>query len=503
MRALRLDRLVRRVVIIEALVAALLVTVSVGVVVSGQKVEQRSDEVSETLLDLQAVRGEVLSAETGLRGYILSGRLAFLQPYLAGERRVEQGVRRVTERMPAEHRAEARDLGTRFARWRTTFAEPVLARIAAGDRSGAQPMIVAGVGKAQIDAIRGRIADLSARERERLRDEQDRAGLVQAVGLSVIALLSLTAVAVGFLLLRVLRRQVVHPVEGLATASGAFGAGDLAARAPVAGVMEARVAAEAFNEMAGRLGRTVADLRELDELKSRFVSTVSHELRTPLTSIMGFADELTEEAGTLSESQREAVEVIVRNAGHLEAIINDLLLLSSLESGRVQLTRDALDVGALATELCRELEPQARERGITLRTELGPRLAVRGDRQRLRQALANLVNNAIKFSPGDAEVVVRATRSAEDVVIAVRDSGPGIPETEHAQLGHRFFRASTATGVSGTGLGLAITREIVERHHGRLEIESELGRGSTFRLVLPVTARDERDPAPPQLRAAT
>ncbi len=490
MQAPRLDRLLRRVVIIEALVAALLVSVSVGLYLSTQSVQSRSDDVNQTLLELQELRGEVLSAETGLRGYILSGRLIFLQPYVVGNRRVQSGVARVVDALPSDRQSEARAIGTKFVRWRTTFAEPVLDRIARDDRAGAQPMIVAGVGKQQIDDIRSSIANLSGREVRRLRDEQDRADTLQAVGLSLIALLSLTAVAVGVLLLRVLRRQVVHPVEELAAASTAFGAGDLAARAPVEGVLEARVAAEAFNQMAGRLGRTVDELRELDELKTRFVSTVSHELRTPLTSIMGFAEELTDEADTLSETQQEAVEVIVRNAGHLEAIINDLLLLSSLESGRVALRRTPVDIGDLVTELCRELEPLARDHAVRLTPTTAGRLELVGDHQRLRQAAANLINNAIKFSPAEADVAVSARRDGAEILIEVQDCGPGVPEPELAQLGRRFFRASTAHGVSGTGLGLAITRELVERHERTPGDRKHAGR----RVDLPHRApRDRRD----------
>jgi signal transduction histidine kinase len=146
-------------------------------------------------------------------------------------------------------------------------------------------------------------------------------------------------------------------------------------------------------------------------------------------------------------------------------------------------------VAELLEELCGELRPAMRERAIALEVETDARPVVAADRARLRQTFANLVGNAIKFSPPDGHVAVRALSVGEGAIVEICDEGPGIPEDELPRLCERFFRASTAVGVKGTGLGLTISREIVELHGGRLEVRSTLGEGSTFRVRLPVVAR--------------
>jgi signal transduction histidine kinase len=280
-------------------------------------------------------------------------------------------------------------------------------------------------------------------------------------------------------------------MTALADAARAFGDGDLGQRVSVrGGVGEVEVAADAFDDMAARIEEMVLRLRELDELKSHFVASVSHELRTPLTSVSGFVGVLLEPGGEpLSDGQREMLAIVKRNAGYLEALIDDLLLLARLESGQMTLELRDVDVAELLEELCAELQPAVHERAIALDVEADGRPVVAADRARLRQTFVNLVGNAIKFSPPAGRVAVRALSEGEEAVVEICDEGPGIPEDELPRLCERFFRASTAVGVKGTGLGLTISREIVELHGGRLEVRSTLGEGSTFRVHLPAVAR--------------
>jgi signal transduction histidine kinase len=239
--------------------------------------------------------------------------------------------------------------------------------------------------------------------------------------------------------------------------------------------------------MGSELEQLVGSLRELDEMKGRFVSSVSHELRTPLTSIKGFLESLlAEEPGPLNEEQREELEIVYRNATRLQALVDDLLTLARLESGRIEMDMRPLEVATVLRDACEELRPAAREGGLEVRLESARPLVVRADKLRLHQALGNLLGNAIKFSDGGDDVVVRAFGQNGAAVIEVADRGVGIPPEELARLPERFFRASTAGAAQGTGLGLAITQEIVDAHGGRLEVDSEPGVGSTFRISLPL-----------------
>lgn len=229
--------------------------------------------------------------------------------------------------------------------------------------------------------------------------------------------------------------------------------------------------------------------KDLEDMKDRFVSSVSHELRTPLTSIEGYLDALLEEeAGPLDEEQREFAEIAYRNAERLKALVGDLLLLSKIESGNLVMRFEAVDVNSLVRDVERELRTVAENKGLLLSLKVEPSLSVEADLLRVTQVLSNLVSNAIKFTPSGGSVEIRACRAGDKVIVEVADQGVGIPATEIPQLTERFFRASTAGAIQGTGLGLAITKEIVQKHRGTLDIESEEGVGSTFRVALPTQA---------------
>lgn len=232
---------------------------------------------------------------------------------------------------------------------------------------------------------------------------------------------------------------------------------------------------------------TAGRLLELDEVRDRLVSRVSHELRTPLTSIKGYLDALLEgESGELDPEQRELASVAHRNTVRLEILIGDLLLLSRMEAGQLQLRRAELDLGRSLEGLREELSQLARERSIEITVDVPNGLVCVADKERLEQAVTNLISNAIKYSPEGSPVLILARNIGRETVIEVIDRGVGIPAREIERLGERFFRASTAGSAKGTGLGVAITRELVELHGGRLEVDSVVGTGSTFRIRLPL-----------------
>lgn len=234
--------------------------------------------------------------------------------------------------------------------------------------------------------------------------------------------------------------------------------------------------------------RDITREKRVEQMKSDLVSTVSHELRTPLTSIQGFSEILLEEDLEADEVM-EFTQIINAEARRLGTLINDFLDLSRIESGEVEMRQDRLSLVDVIQASIAVMEQQAASRAIAIHTEFESTemLNVIGDRDKLKQIFVNLLSNAVKYSPPERKVEVHASQEADDVVILVSDEGPGIPLGAISRIFDRFFRVditSTSTS-SGTGLGLTIVREIVERHGGTISVESEEGRGATFRVVLP------------------
>jgi signal transduction histidine kinase len=231
------------------------------------------------------------------------------------------------------------------------------------------------------------------------------------------------------------------------------------------------------------------ELRELDRLKDEFVALVSHELRTPLTSIRGYLELVTEAPDGLTAEQRQFLGVVERNAERLLRLVGDLLFVAQVDAGKFQLRPEEVDLAELAAASVESARPAAAARGveIDLAAEAAPR--IQGDVARLAQLLDNLVSNAIKFTSAGGRVEVSVSREGDDALLAVADSGVGIPEREQARLFERFYRTTAATqkAVQGTGLGLAITKAIVEAHHGAIAFTSSEGAGTTFRVTLPLT----------------
>jgi signal transduction histidine kinase len=262
-------------------------------------------------------------------------------------------------------------------------------------------------------------------------------------------------------------------------------------------VLEAERAARTEAEAIQRLLSTQNErLRELDRLKDEFVSLVSHELRTPLTSIRGYIELLMDDDETPdAEQRRRYLEIVDRNSERLLELVSDLLFLAQIEAGKLGIERGQVDLNRIVEECIETSSPVADSRGIELvaKVERVPKLE--GDRARLAQVLDNLVSNGLKFTPSGGRVEVRLGAQDGAALLEVQDTGVGIPADEQEHLFERFFRSSTATenAVPGTGLGLTITKAIVERHGGRIEVESAENAGTTVRVQLPLGARREAE----------
>ncbi|HEY8600738.1 MAG TPA: PAS domain S-box protein [Thermomicrobiales bacterium] len=255
--------------------------------------------------------------------------------------------------------------------------------------------------------------------------------------------------------------------------------------------------------------RDVTREREADRLKSDFISLVSHELRTPLTSIKGFVDLLLDgEAGAVGDEQREFLEIVSSNADRLVLLINDILDISRIESGRASLSRRSLDLARLIRGVAGSLRSQIEAKALTLTLDLPPDLpAVSGDTDRVQQILSNLLSNAYKYTPRGGTLAIEATRQGRTVRVAIRDSGIGLSPDEQSQVFTKFFRARNrlTQESGGTGLGLPITRSLVEMHGGEMTLSSVPGKGSTFSFTLPLAqeASRPRVAATPTYRGGT
>ena len=302
------------------------------------------------------------------------------------------------------------------------------------------------------------------------------------------------AVVTGIGASLLLARSIARPITRLTSTAESISAGNLAARAEGAGDDELGRLVRAFNAMIDRLATTYASQRGL-------LANIAHELRTPLTSIQGYAQALRDGVARDTAERDAALSAIRDESERIDALVNQILQLSRLESGQLPTRRSPADIGALMVRTRLGLETRAREREVSLDVDAAPGLVLHADEELLAQALGNLVGNAIRHTPAGGVVTQRAGRivtpgGAESIRISISDTGSGIAPDELPHIFDRFYRGGpdSASGVpSGPGesarrfgLGLAIAREIVARHGGTIAVESEPGRGTTFTLDLPV-----------------
>ena len=265
------------------------------------------------------------------------------------------------------------------------------------------------------------------------------------------------------------------------------------ALAALPGTADGRDELDALIHQVGRAGRTLQQeierLERAESYRREFLGDVSHELRTPIFAVAGFAETLLDGALDDDRVRRRFVEKVLHNAHRLEALTSDLADISKLETGQLQVDRAPFALAPLVAEVVESLDHAAAGYGVALEARLPDALPpVVGDRERIRQVLTNLAENALKYNePGGHVEVTARRRPTGEVRVAVVDDGIGVPEAAVDRLTERFFRVdkSRSRAGGGTGLGLAIVKHILEAHGQRLEVESRLGYGSTFAFTLP------------------
>jgi len=234
----------------------------------------------------------------------------------------------------------------------------------------------------------------------------------------------------------------------------------------------------------------ITELKKIDQVRRDFVANVSHELRTPLSILRGYIETLLDNPKTSREELSRILGVMERHSKRLDLLAQDLLTLAQLESVNPNLQLGNVDLSNLFGEVVRDWEKKLVPKQLSVIVDVPPDLpTVPADRVRLQEALYNLLDNAVKYSPEHGEIRLTARQRDEEIVLSVRDSGIGIGREDLPRIFERFYRADkarTAENIRGTGLGLAIVKHVAHLHGGHVEAESELGKGTTIRVVLPV-----------------
>jgi signal transduction histidine kinase len=292
------------------------------------------------------------------------------------------------------------------------------------------------------------------------------------------------ALALGLLL----SWSVVRPLRRTEDRLDEIGAGDFSGRLEVPNRDEIGSLAAKVNTTSDELERVQRQLELASEHKSQFLANMSHELRTPLNAIIGFSEVLREQMfGDLNERQLVYVEDVLEAGRHLLSLINDVLDLAKIEAGRMDLALSQVEVPNLLRRAVSMYSERAEHGGVHLGLATEPEeITITADERRVRQIVLNLLSNAVKFTPADGRVDVSAHLDDSRMEIAVADTGPGIAPEDLDTIFEEFEQTTDGKQAEGTGLGLPLSRKLVELHGGHLWVESEVGKGSTFRFTLPV-----------------
>ena len=337
---------------------------------------------------------------------------------------------------------------------------------------GAQTDLLAATTRAQTNA-------LIAQNRNSYRSSRN---LFIGVGAGSIAL----ALLLGF----VLSRSLIGPIQRTEARLAEIAEGDFSKHLEVPNRDELGALAVNLNRMNDELQRLYGELETVSRHKSEFLANMSHELRTPLNAIIGFSELLQQQlVGDLNEQQLGYVDDVLDAGRHLLSLINDILDLSKVEAGRMELDVEEVSLRSTLESGVTMHAERASRAGIALELSLDTEeITIQGDERKLRQVVFNLLSNAVKFTPPDGRIDVSARMTNGVVEVAVADTGPGIAPEDQELIFEEFGQAQTSSAArhEGTGLGLPLSRKFIELHGGRLWVESVPGAGSTFRFTLPV-----------------
>ena len=304
--------------------------------------------------------------------------------------------------------------------------------------------------------------------------------VVWAVGAFTVLIITLATVR--------LSQRITRPIQMIARTAEAITNGQVDQRAVVRSRDEIGALATSINEMAEKLSSDIAQLKKLERVRSEFLANVSHELRTPIFSIQGFLETLLDGAVDDQTVNRDFLRKAYNHTARLNTLLTELIEISRIESGEMKMSFRYFSIVDFVRQIVDEMHSPAERKGLTLRFVAGDDFLenVYGDRDRLKQALVNLIDNAIKYTDQGGLVEIGVGEEGNRCAVWVQDTGPGIAEEHQGRIFERFYRVDRdrSREVGGTGLGLAIVKHIVEAHGGAIRVESAPGKGSTFTFTL-------------------
>jgi signal transduction histidine kinase len=460
--------------------------------------EQAAARAGAAVLVTARIQPALDNLASDQRGFALTGDSTFLGPYRLGRIQLDlatdslaslaQGNEELalaTKRLDHFSKAWTRVAGRQFASRSRSLSADSIIRIAS---QVVATMDSARSATALLERITRVQAERSAAEAARQLELDARESLL--IRLLLVAMVVLATVAS--------LRRVTNTLDAIVFDARALAAGDhrSAVRSVAGGSRELGQLGEAFGTLAVAVAERehglrddIRQLKEVERLKTDFVSTVSHELRTPLTAIRGALGlVLAGTTGPVAAKTRDLLQIGLQNTERLIRLINDILDVERIESGHLSIRREPCELGTILRTTVDSLRTVAMEAQVTLVLEAGESAVVTGDPERLVQVFTNLISNAVRFSPRGESVTVSLRTTPTSVVVFVTDRGPGIPLEFRRRIFGKFQQADPSGSVGGTGLGLAIVQAIVERHGGSIRFDSAPGHGTTFITELPYTA---------------
>jgi signal transduction histidine kinase len=487
--------LVGRVVVLAsavAMVVVLVVAAALIAIISLRRAEARESRAKDVTAATLRAENVAFDLESSLRGYILSGNSHFITLFNDARTSMPLALGHLKTLVADDQEQLGRVQATDglLRAYVTDYAQPVIKirRLSPGVALGSASF---DEDRRRAHTIRGTFGTILSVEQHRsvARSRHAREVARYAVVVGSVAL----ALSAGLVLLfgAWVARSVAAPVRRTSSAAARVAAGDFDVRLDESGAGEVGALLSAFNSMtrALELGRREVleqneRLRESEQHKRDLISMVSHEIRTSLASVVGFTSLLLERDFPPDE-QRRYLEIVDQQARRLAGLAGDFLDVQLLEGGGLSFDYAPFDLVDLATEQARLFFSHTSAHTIDLDVPDEP-VVVNADRDRIAQVIGNLLSNAIKYSPSGGRVRLLLTANEKRAELSVVDEGMGIPAADRARIFEKFFRgADAASAIGGTGLGLAVAREIVTSHGGRIEVESEPGRGSTFVVRLP------------------